>query len=104
MGERLDTYMLTCKLEEDEEEKSNLETNKEDKYISTDINLEKKVIENKDKIISKKIKEDYKKNLKEKNYSRSIDTNIPKAKQIVNTNPVIESRIKVNNLKNTFKK
>jgi hypothetical protein len=32
--------------------------------------------------VTKKIKEEYKKTIKEKNYSRSIDTNIPKTKNM----------------------
>lgn len=62
---------------------------------------------------NKKIKEEYKKNIKEKNYSKSIDTNIPKNKvgssNAVSSNPpfghhsnnnVTETtRIKVNNMK-----
>jgi hypothetical protein len=99
--------MITCKLEEDEEEeKNNVNEFKEEKYVITEMNSEKKVIEtNKlDKNIGKKIKEEYKKNLKEKNYSRSIDTNIPKVKQVVMSNGGVETRIKVNNLKNAFKK
>lgn len=59
----------------------------------------------------KKLKEDYKKAIKEKNYSRSIDTNIPKNKigQMsvnpglgnfnVNTDAVNTNRIKINKAK-----
>jgi hypothetical protein len=49
------------------------------------------------KIEKKIIKEDYKKVVKEKGYSRSIDTNIPKQKTAgIST---LEMKIKVNNKK-----
>jgi hypothetical protein len=53
------------------------------------------------KIEKKKIKDDYKKTVKEKGYSRSIDTNIPKPKT-AGVSP-LDMKIKVNAGKKIFK-
>jgi hypothetical protein len=80
--------------------KANITQNsKQTKIESTNIITEKRGSNNDSVKLpeSKKIKEEYKKNIKEKNYSKSIDTNIPKNKYS-NNNVHVSSHNYSNNM------